>query len=65
MKCAQCEDCGWVCEDHPDRPWEGSHACSGGGVGAPCPACNVPHEGAAARMPTGFKTEVAKDGWRP
>ncbi len=20
-----CEDCGWVCEDHPNRPWEGEH----------------------------------------
>jgi hypothetical protein len=32
MKCSLCEDCGWVCETHPGRPWEGDHAC----------ACGVP-----------------------
>jgi hypothetical protein len=21
MKCALCEDCVWVCENHPNRPW--------------------------------------------
>jgi hypothetical protein len=32
-------DC-WVCEDHEDRPWEGSgsaDACTCGGAGVPCP----------------------------
>jgi hypothetical protein len=28
MKCSLCEDCGWVCESHPARPWEGEHACT-------------------------------------
>ncbi|QOZ69132.1 hypothetical protein WN72_24535 [Bradyrhizobium arachidis] len=42
MKCTTCADTGWVCENHPDRPWEGPQACSCGGAGAPCPACNVP-----------------------
>jgi hypothetical protein len=23
MKCSLCEDNGWVCESHPDKPWEG------------------------------------------
>jgi hypothetical protein len=27
MKCALCEDCGWICERHADKPWEGMHAC--------------------------------------
>ena len=40
MKCSLCEDCGWVCETHPDRPWEGEHACTCGAAGAPCPRCN-------------------------
>jgi hypothetical protein len=31
MRCLLCEDCGWVCEAHPDRPWEGEHACRCGG----------------------------------
>jgi hypothetical protein len=25
VKCAVCEDCGWVCESRPDSPWEGEH----------------------------------------
>jgi hypothetical protein len=28
------------CENHPDQPWEGPHACSCGGAGMPCPVCN-------------------------
>jgi hypothetical protein len=26
MTCLACEDTGWVCENHPDQPWEGPHA---------------------------------------
>jgi hypothetical protein len=46
MKCIFCADTGWVCENHPRRPWEGPHACDCGGAGMPCPACNIPEEGA-------------------
>jgi len=35
MKCALCEDCGWVCESHPDKPWDGDDACGCGGAGMP------------------------------
>jgi hypothetical protein len=35
MKCLCCEDTGWVCENHPDQPWEGPHACSCGDAGMP------------------------------
>jgi hypothetical protein len=30
MNCSLCEDCGWVCENHPEKPWEtaASSACS-------------------------------------
>jgi hypothetical protein len=35
MNCLLCEDCGWVCEGHPDRPWEGEHACNCGSAGMP------------------------------
>jgi hypothetical protein len=64
MRCLLCEDCGWVCEAHPDRPWEGEHACRCGGAGAPCPHCNASEDGTAPRMPKGFKTEFDKKGWR-
>lgn len=35
VKCATCDDVGWVCENHPDRPWDGPRACTCGGAGAP------------------------------
>jgi hypothetical protein len=52
--------CGCVCEAHPDRPWEGEHACACGGAGAPCPRCNASDDDPAPRMPKGFKTEFDK-----
>ncbi|MBR0746574.1 hypothetical protein JQ582_21825 [Bradyrhizobium japonicum] len=62
--CTNYDDLGWVCENHPDRPWDGRRACSCGGAGAPCPACNVSGEGEVPRMPKRFQVEVDKDGWR-
>jgi hypothetical protein len=64
VKCPQCEGCGWVCEEHPGRPWQGDHACSCGAPGMPCPRCNAPNEGETPRMPEGFQTDFDKDGWR-
>lgn len=64
MNCFRCEDSGWVCENHPDCPWQGEHACGCGAAGAPCAACNRPDRGEAPRMPAGFKTLLDKDGWR-
>jgi hypothetical protein len=65
MKCALCNDAGWVCERHPDQPWEGSkRGCTCGAPGAPCPTCNAANDRSAPRMPAGFKTEVDKDGSR-
>jgi hypothetical protein len=60
MKCWLCEDCGWVCEAHPDKPWEGEEACTCGDIGAPCPECNVPEKGEFPRLPDGFKTHWGK-----
>jgi hypothetical protein len=62
--CKRCDDSGWVCEEHPGRPWAGLHACNCGAAGMPCPVCNIPAEGQEPRMPDGLKTEVDKDGWR-
>jgi hypothetical protein len=62
MKCSLCEDCGWVCETHPGRLWEGDHACTCGGAGAPCPWCNLPDKDGAPRLPDGFRTEFEKKG---
>ena len=63
MKCNRCEDCGWVCENHPDMPWEGKHACPCGAAGAPCPVCNAV-EGEQPRLPAGYVIDPDKDGWR-
>lgn len=42
-KCIQCDDQGWVCESHPEQPWEGMssapNACACGGAGEPCHIC--------------------------
>ena len=43
FNCDKCEDCGWVCENHNDKPWEGhcesDDYCKCGGAGMPC-ECN-------------------------
>jgi hypothetical protein len=64
MKCALCEDCGWVCENHPEPPWEGEHACTCGGAGMPCPKCNPSDLDHPPRPPTGTGIEYDKKGWR-
>lgn len=64
MPCARCDDVGWVCENHSDRPWLGERACNCGGAGMPCPTCNCPAEGETPRMPDGFRVEVDKNGSR-
>jgi len=40
--CKVCDDSGWVCEEHPSKPWEdsdSSRSCDCGGAGMPC-ECN-------------------------
>ena len=43
MSCKRCDDGGWVCENHPRLPWDGTSsrddACHCGGAGAQCPNC--------------------------
>jgi hypothetical protein len=39
MKCIGCEDTGWVCDNHPDQPWEGHHLANAAAPG--CPALNA------------------------
>lgn len=57
--CLVCDDTRWVCEEHPDRPWEGSaRACGGGGAGMPCPACSPAD---ADTLPAGFEVDTARD----
>lgn len=51
-RCAGCLDEGYVCEAHPEFPWEGLHGtveghAEHGGAGMPCPNCcsDVPADG--------------------
>jgi hypothetical protein len=53
--CAVCDDCRWICEGHPGRPWLGDRACICGGGGMPCPICNPSDEVTAPAMPEGFE----------
>ena len=64
MKCLLCDGCGWVCENHPDKPWEGEHACPCGGAGMPCRNCNMSGDDEDPRLPEGFRTDADKKGWR-
>ena len=57
MKCLVCKDTGWICENHPDQPFGGPHACRCGGAGMPCPKCNLSSEDEPPRLPKGFEPE--------
>ena len=59
MKCANCAECRWVCESHPDKPWtkEGCEC----GAGMPCPECN---SGDPPDFSNVMTTVFDKDGWR-
>jgi hypothetical protein len=64
MRCALCDNCGWVCENHPHKPSYGNHACPCGGAGMPCPWCNTPTGGKPPRVPVGMVIQFDKKGWR-
>jgi hypothetical protein len=58
MKCARCQDTGWVCERHDDRPMD-HDGCPGAGM--PCPSCNVSNEENPPRLPAGFQPDEDLD----
>lgn len=64
MKCERCNDCGWVCENHRDKPWDGEGRCKCGGAGDPCPNCNPADAHNPPRDLSGFKIITDKDGSR-
>ena len=63
MACDLCDDTGWVCEDHADRPLKGdsnrADACSFG-AGMPCPRCNRDnrHVAHVPRLPVGMRVAL-------
>ncbi len=58
--CARCENCRWVCENHPDRPFFGERACDCGGAGDPCPICNRVDSDTMPEMPDDFVADVTR-----
>jgi hypothetical protein len=61
--CAVCDDTGWVCEAHPDRPSDifskRFDACQCGGAGMPCETCNPSDKDHRPDMSrTGFLTDI-------
>ncbi|MGY3607696.1 MULTISPECIES: hypothetical protein [unclassified Bradyrhizobium] len=59
--CAGCDNSRWVCENHPDQPWLGVHACTCGGAGMPCPFCNKRDEDTAPDLPKEFAPTTTRD----
>jgi hypothetical protein len=59
--CWRCDGCLWVCEAHPERPWEGPLACGCGAAGSPCRICNTVEP---PPLPPDFKIDTDKKGWR-
>jgi len=55
----------WVCEDHPDKAWDGASdradACHCGGAGLPCLACNPCDHDHPPEMPPGYRSLIDKD----
>ena len=64
-RCETCDDTGWVCENHPDRPSDcgGSKRADvcGCGAGMPCRVCNQPATGERPRMPADFVPQFDRD----
>ncbi|MGY4154303.1 hypothetical protein ACVINW_000145 [Bradyrhizobium sp. USDA 4461] len=58
--CILCDNTGWVCENHPDQPWTGNHACWCGGAGAPYPQCNKPDNGDIPQLSRGIRSMFEK-----
>ena len=52
--CANCDDEGWVCENHPEIPFFGGDKKCCGGAGMPC-SCNT------ANPPWAFNLQDSED----
>jgi len=61
VKCPRCYGARWVCENHPNEPWNGDHSKRCDGAGMPCPGCNEPHEGERPDMEDNFIPAFDRD----
>jgi hypothetical protein len=67
--CTICDETGWVCESHPDRPTgmfsTRADACNCGDARMPCEACNQSNRDRRPDMSrTGFQTDIDDKGPR-
>lgn len=51
--CPTCDGERWVCEAHPDRPWNDTERGCTCGPGTPCPVCNPCDEHTPPELPPG------------
>jgi len=65
MMCLLCEHVGWVCEEHPYRPFDPVHAVTCSGPGQSCPRCNVAQSKDEPRAPKGFWIEYDRERLAP
>lgn len=61
-ECTICGGSNWVCEEHPDKPWDGDRRCCGA-PGVPC-QCNPSDRNNPPRELKGFKVCADKNGYR-
>jgi hypothetical protein len=62
MNCSRCDDISWVCENHPDQPWEGPHSCSALGLRADPPALRMQTVAILKRVMCASSEEKAEPG---
>ncbi|WP_316172162.1 MULTISPECIES: hypothetical protein [unclassified Bradyrhizobium] len=61
-RCPRCDGTRWICEAHPDLPWEDSpRGCRCGAPGDPCPVCNRADADTPPELPSGFEVDQARD----
>ncbi len=56
-KCKNCNGEGWVCEDHPTKPWQDGEGCCGA-AGAACNICNADRDKLSDGMEVIWKRDV-------
>ena len=54
MTCTRCNDTGWVCEEHPDKPMD-HDGCLG--AGEPCPDYNPSSRAKVPKLPPDFEID--------
>jgi hypothetical protein len=66
--CVRCDNCRFVREVHPDRPWEGPRTCGCVAPGDPCPVCNrmnADGEPELPKLPEDFVVDIRSPAGQP